>query len=307
MGGLGHRFGMSPTCDSARLDLSCCFSTFTHVRVWFLLVAVMLNFAAFAATAARWRLLFGARPTPSLWRFVEALFVAQLLNSVLPARSGAVGRAHFISRGQGFGTSYALGTVFAEKLIEGILLIPIIVLLLPSSPILADMPKALGASLLGIVFVAFVLVAVRARRDTILSLFRAVFGRMPLVRRLDLVDILTSAANGMATLGQAGRNPKIWILSGAIWLITAVMYFSTMAALGVDVPFSAAWVLLFVLQIGARVPALPAGIGVFHYLAILVLSSFAVDPTLALSVGIVLHTLVFILPSILGALVLWKR
>jgi uncharacterized membrane protein YbhN (UPF0104 family) len=74
--------------------------------------------------------------------------------------------------------------------------------------------------------------------------------------------------------------------------------------MGLDVPWTAAWFLLVVLQLGTRVPSLPANIGVFHYLVILALGLYTVNGTQALGYALVLHLLVFILPALLGVLCL---
>jgi uncharacterized membrane protein YbhN (UPF0104 family) len=65
-------------------------------------------------------------------------------------------------------------------------------------------------------------------------------------------------------------------------------------------------VLLTTLQIGNKVPAVPANLGVFHYIVVLTLGLFGVDRTIALSYAFVLHSVVFLAPAVVGGLCLWK-
>lgn len=48
-------------------------------------------------------------------------------------------------------------------------------------------------------------------------------------------------------------------------------------------------------------PALPANLGVFHYLVILALGVYRIPESAALAYAILLHLVVFILPAFLGA------
>jgi hypothetical protein len=73
----------------------------------------------------------------------------------------------------------------------------------------------------------------------------------------------------------------------------------------ITVPFVAVWMLNVVLQVGVRVPALPASIGVFHYAAVLVLTSFGVSESAALGYAVVLHGLIFLVPSLMAVGYLW--
>lgn len=87
--------------------------------------------------------------------------------------------------------------------------------------------------------------------------------------------------------------------SGLIWGTAIFTNICLLAAFGVPISWVSATVLLVVLQIGITVVALPATIGIFEYLCVLILGWFAVPEPIAFSIGVVLHFLVLI-PSVAG-------
>jgi uncharacterized membrane protein YbhN (UPF0104 family) len=90
------------------------------------------------------------------------------------------------------------------------------------------------------------------------------------------------------------------------WATIALSYYLALRSFGIQVPLLATLLLLIVLQVGARVPALPSSLGVFHYLVVLTLSPFLVDKDLAVSYALVLHAMIFLIPSLLGVFCLWR-
>jgi uncharacterized membrane protein YbhN (UPF0104 family) len=99
------------------------------------------------------------------------------------------------------------------------------------------------------------------------------------------------------------RETKTWLLTvfwtWVIWLTAVLNNYAGMRALQVHLPFSVAAVLLIGLQVGIVAAASPGAIGVFEYICILTLTYWGVERTLALSVGLLLHGLVY-LPLLVG-------
>jgi uncharacterized membrane protein YbhN (UPF0104 family) len=98
---------------------------------------------------------------------------------------------------------------------------------------------------------------------------------------------------------------KLALLSVAIWGTAVWTNLLTFQALGLQLPWTAAAVLLVVLQAGISVPSVPGRIGLFQYLCILSLGLFGVSQSQSLSYGILLQAIVFILPTLLSGAALW--
>jgi uncharacterized membrane protein YbhN (UPF0104 family) len=107
---------------------------------------------------------------------------------------------------------------------------------------------------------------------------------------LDGLDVLRSYQAVWRLLG----------LSLVYWVAVMAVIGLVMQAIGLSLPFVSLLLLLFVLQIGVRLPSSPGSIGVFEYLGVVTLSVFGVDKTAALGAMLVLHVVFFLPPSLLG-------
>lgn len=91
--------------------------------------------------------------------------------------------------------------------------------------------------------------------------------------------------------------------SVVVWGSALLTNLAILQALGIESTFLCALFLLVVLQLGISLSTVPGTVGVFEYLCVVSLALFGVEESLALSFGLVLHTLV-LLPSVLGLLCL---
>ena len=136
-----------------------------------------------------------------------------------------------------------------------------------------------------------------------------------LIRRINLFQrgwaktLLTSLGQGLEGLAAANRREArlsllllTLVVAGINWLIAQ----TTLWALGIHVSWVAAPLVLGVLQWGTDVPSAPGNIGVFHYLCLLALGIFGVEPSLAFTYGVILHLLIIVLPTLIGLGCLWS-
>ena len=100
------------------------------------------------------------------------------------------------------------------------------------------------------------------------------------------------------------RRPLIELIlwSVGIWTSGAVVYYWTMQAFGITLPFQAAVFVLCVAALGVMVPSSPGYVGVFHYAVVLALTVFGVAKDQALSYALVLHGVNYITLVALGFL-----
>lgn len=269
-------------------------------------IALVVNLLAFGATAMRWQLLFYPHKAPRFSQFFSSLMVAQLANTTLPAHLGIVVRAYWIGRVGETSKTFALGTIVLEKVVEVITLLPLLVLL----PLLLPFPSGIlqAGWILGVALVALGLVMVLLNRhkegfSRFLAASLSLFSSPGPMR---LPEHLTSVIEGFGALRAKELWAPIWGWSAGIWATIALSYYLALRAFHIQAPLLAILLLLIVLQVGTRVPALPSGVGVFHYLVVLTLSSFLVEKHLAVSYALVLHGMIFFVPSLLGVFCLWR-
>ena len=280
------------------VDLGDVAQTLAQIDWPLLALAVGLEFLAWWVTAIRWRRIFAPRPTPEVSRFFWALTVTQLANTILPGKVGILARILLI--GESMGQTASLCSVVLEKALEALTLLVAFLLVVPFLGATEWLwPEVLTSAVLFAASLAVIALVV-GQRQTILRWgqrwrwSRALVG--PLVAALDTLEV-TRRPLALAELGA-------W--SALIWVLTVLQNHALLLAMDITVPFVGVWMLTVALQVGVRVPALPASIGVFHYAAVLVLTLFGVSESAALSYAVVLHGLIFLLPSLLAVGYLWR-
>jgi len=274
-----------------------------------MLLVVSAFVAAMAATGAsvfRWRILLQPYPT-RVAKLFSAFMIAHLLNTVLPAKLGTVARAYLAGEMEKIGKAFVLGSIAVEKVLDNVIIVLLGVLLFP----FVALPEWLwqsGVSTAILFLAMFTLTILAGRnREVLVRWTESLYSNLRVHPPVDLVRHLGLALDSFAALSQPDICWPLWGWSLLIWGSGILANQLVMMAMGIRAPWVAAVFLLVVLQIGTKLPSSPGSVGVFHYLAVLALSVFSVDKSLALSYGLVLHAVVVLLPSVFGAFFLWRE
>ncbi|HEX7587138.1 MAG TPA: lysylphosphatidylglycerol synthase domain-containing protein, partial [Anaerolineae bacterium] len=77
---------------------------------------------------------------------------------------------------------------------------------------------------------------------------------------------------------------------------------------GVPLPASAAFLVMTVTSLVVVIPSSPGYVGIFHYAAVLTLTTvFGVDKSNALSYAVVIHAVSYIWLMVVGVFSIWKE
>jgi hypothetical protein len=266
---------------------------------WFAL-AFALQVAASLVAVRRWQALLNPYPT-HFRALAQIYFAAHLLNTVLPAKLGAVARVLLAAEQEHLNVGASLGSVAIEKVLDTLLMLALLLLLIPFAPLPDWVRDSVGASALFVLVGVAVLASVGRFREPLLNWLARAESKLcgHASRRV------SGFARGMlASLVNLTRRREALTVLGwtaLLWTLGVAVNYVLFRALNISLSWSAAIFLLVVLQIGTRVPALPANLGVFHYLVIVALGVYGVDESAALAYAILLHLVVFILTALIGA------
>jgi uncharacterized protein (TIRG00374 family) len=260
------------------------------------IVTVLLTIVA---RVARWRAFL--YPQAVRWtNLLSAMLVGQLLNYFAPARAGDLVRAYILGDTEGESKVWTLTTVALEKLWDVWMLLGIVGLLSFSTalPTWLTAPARVMA-LLSILLLGVIWLIVTHRAKTVAGM--AWLGRyFPPHLSVRLHRGVERVLDGLEGLRRRRAWMGVTVWSAATWGLGALTNYTVFRALHLSLPFSAALVLLVVLQLGVAVPSLPGRVGVFEGLCIVVLALFGIDRDAAFAAGLVLHVMVFVPPILLG-------
>jgi glycosyltransferase 2 family protein len=287
-----------------QVELAQVYSAFARANYWAVGAAMGIQLLTMLVIAGRWRQLFII--PPKVLNLLRTLLIAQLVNVILPIRLGVLVRAYLVGKEACMSKTLVLGTIVSEKVFDSLAFVLLFVTVLPF--VAPDWFNLSALPTSSVIFLALlpVMILITWRRRQLIQLVRALLKYMPGEQRFSLVKRFETILDGLGPLQEGRRILSLWGSTLLIMFLGALVNVAVMRAFGIDVPWVAAFFLLAVLQMGSRIPVPLGGMGVFQYLCVKALSFFGVDANLALSYGFMLHFVVFVPGSLLGALGLYQ-
>ena len=279
----------------------------------FVLLALVSVAANNLAKTFRWKVLLGdPGKRVSLWMTFQAILVGQTINTIYPARVGDLSRVYIVGD-RGAGRMFTLGTILLEKLLDTLFYALLVLLMLLSLPLPGwvsgwankSVVVLIGASL-GAVIILFVIANHPALFIKIYKVSMEFIAK--LVPSFDLAKPMNWFQSGITSLEilKSGRGLfyiTVWLVIS--WTTALLNNQFALLALGIHLPLTASLLTLVVLQAGISLPSIPGRIGVFEYICVLTLAVFGISQSSAFTYGVLLHSIVFIPPTLLGLLFLF--
>jgi uncharacterized membrane protein YbhN (UPF0104 family) len=279
------------------VDWAVTWQVLAAARLPLLLAAILVQCTSYLLSAARWQALFPEPAAVPVFRLVQVLLVAQLVNTALPFRLGPLARASLVGTRDDQGIALTLTTVAGEKLLETLTLAAGLVLTMIVLPLPPWVQQAgLTVALLSAGALVIVLALSHSRQRLEGWLVR--LGGRVAGTSMILLEVMGAWLKPV-------RAGQLILWTAALWLLGTGVNLLVLLALGLPGRADIALVLLVLLQLGARVPGAPANLGLFESLCVAGLAWFGVAAGPALSYGLALHAVV-LLPGLLGgAWALW--
>lgn len=274
------------------------------LNYWFVLGGVLSVVATVAVTTARWRMLLAPANPVVGWRSVfESVVVGQMLNIMLPIRAGDFVRAYALSRFEGIAMGGVVATIAVEKLADLLAQGAAMAVLILRFTFPAALAGSARASIILSGLALGVAVVTTRYSDWILD-WAAGLPLLPKSYRAGFGRHAGSAKRALAVLRDPKAMATVWVMTGLTVGLAASTNYLLFKAFGLDLSLSAALILLIVLQFGNAPVSTPGNLGVYHYLAVLVLSAFSVDRQVAVAYAVVLYTVALGPKILLGAVII---
>jgi uncharacterized protein (TIRG00374 family) len=259
----------------------------------------------FLVKALRWKVLVGPPgQNISLIIYLMVLLAGQMLNNLFPARIGDLARAYELG-GRGPGRIYVLGTIVLEKTLDSIAyltLFGILILLIP-------IPDWIGGSIIVFVLITFTMIAgillllYFPKPFTLLQ--KNILKRLPARWQMWLTPRISRGLESLEIIRRRDDLIRLIFWTVIIWITAVVTNYFVLLSLDIHLPAAAPMLILFGLQAGVSLSAIPATIGLFEYICVLALAVFGIDQATALSFGLLLHAIVLFANISVGTLSFW--
>jgi uncharacterized protein (TIRG00374 family) len=239
----------------------------------------LLMIAVLVVRAARWRhLLRPLDPDVSLRRVLAASWLGFTAILLLPLRAGEFVRPWLARDGKRISMSAALGTIGAERVIDGLFVTGLLAATLTVVPRLSPLPDHIGqlhVSVAAIPAAAYVALAVFVAAFGAMALFyfARAFARRLVFRTVGLVseklaerlaNIVEGVADGLHFLVGPRYALPFLAETTIYWMLNATSMWVLGIACGMPMTFGHACATMGVLAVGILVPAGPGLFGAFQ-------------------------------------------
>lgn len=270
---------------------------------WTMLGALGLVFFNVAVMSLRWHyLLEGAGYRIPLRKLFSTVAVGRGANNVLPARGGDLIRIESMREVAQVPAFVSAGTLFAERLLDGVvlsiwILLGALVIGEGGIMLLTGIALSSGAAL-GVVLVAL---AARSPEGAERFAWRAT-RRLPARWHTRAARAAAHFVEGLGAFRGRRRLAFIFATSFLMWIADVAMFVIVGRAFGLDLSLGAYFLLEGIGNLALAVPTTAAGLGSFDYLTYLAARGIEVDAHAATAYVLTMHALLVLPVTILGAL-----
>ena len=239
----------------------------------------------------------------------SAVILGYVASWVVPGRVGEVVRPALLSARERLPLGPALGTVVADRLMDGAAIVILFAVGAFLTPLAGDAAayaveiRTGALALLGILTVGLaVLLLVNIYQGELTERVRGRHGPIAWSIRS-----LLSVARGTESLRHPILLPKILLQSVAMWFVIELGTWIGIRGAGIDIGLGAVMLMMPMLAFGVALPT-PGGVGGYHAMMKAgLVYLFAVPEAAAVNAGIVVHLVVVVPILLLGVVLLWTE
>jgi glycosyltransferase 2 family protein len=274
-----------------------------HYR--YLALALLLDGVIFVLKALKWQCVFQSVKRLPVSAFFSAIAVGSLSMSVLPFRLDELVRTFYFARKHGVPQATVLGTLVAERVVDTTALVVALALVLVSVGA-DDRLTGAGVLLLIVAIAGAYSVVLLARNGTLTRIVsRLLPARFP--ARARALDLCASLVQGLSAFPRGGRIFGLAALVAAEWAVTVAYMRLVLSAFDLRLPLAGDLALVTAGYLSFAIPAAPGSLGVFEFLVKGSLAhGFSLEPDVAMSGALVLHFMLVVPISLVGAAILLR-
>lgn len=289
-----------------KLDWEAFLSALRNANYGFIPLIFIWGSASNWIRALRWRTLLATEKDIRAKNVFWANMAGYLGNNILPARAGELIRAAYVSKENNISASFSLATGLVERFIDLIALVILGSISLTVSGILSktlqDALKAMsGIAIIG----AITLLIVPYFGDSI----RRMVDTLPIkhvAAREKVAGFLNQFLRGIEALHHPKQTLQFLLFTCLIWLMDGIGTIILARALQLDFSLAVSFLLLAGLGLSSAIPSTPGYVGVYQFVAVVVLQPFGIANAKALAFIIFFQIISLISIAIWGGLAIWR-
>ena len=266
----------------------------------YLVPAVICAFAFYMFRAFRWKLIISQQKMIRLTRAVFLYSAGQVLNSVMPALTGQVGRIFLFSRKEGLRKTFVFSTILLEILFDAISLI-LFLIVTSVSFVFPEKYRSVGIIIAAVTVLVIILLYLFLHYQRSMEAFgqRHFRDRWPGFY-ITVKKFIRSFTKGIEMLRSSQHLFASLAYSLLQWLAHILTIYLLMRSFGFGLSFATAIAIMIINQLAVMIPITPGNAGTFEVVVSTSLAAFSVSRSDAVLFAIALHILDLLPVFIMG-------
>lgn len=290
------------------VQLSKMIATFNLFNVKYPLLLVPFFLLIMTLRAKRWQILL-PKNNADFSGIYDIYMTSNLLNIFLPARAGDVFRGCYFGNKYNLSKLQALGTVGAERILDGLTVVLILAIgILSYHNVKFVVELAITAAALFIFSFLFIIWIYKTNKiDTICEVIKKSSEKLPQKLSTPIITLtdklnpwLNSFIAGFETFADGKMLFKASVFSILSWAGDCIFTYLLILSFGLNVDFSISLFIVSFLALSTIIPSSSIYVGLYQYAFILAMSLYGIDNSQAFSIAL-LHQGIMLLGYIIVA------
>ena len=270
-----------------------------------LVLSILFQLFSLAIAGFRWKTVINLSEVS--WVSASAsMMVGLMVNNILPGRMGEFVRPILLGEEIKRSKAFLFATVVIDRISD---LVVLLILGLLSFGMFPFIPWARQMSIIGGLLLVFVLLVIGVfSYSNIGSKIERVVNQLGVSRFYErAAHSLQKFRLGFRSIQSVQQGAAVFGLSWLVWAAWFLGLYYALRAFDLVLPVWGMILLLSTLNLGGLVPSSPGYAGTYQFLAILVLSNFAIKKEEALSFILVFHALWYVPQTLIGLSIVVKK
>lgn len=265
---------------------------FFRVNLYYLIPALTTEFVMIVFRALRWRTIVEKTKRIGVFRVIPLYSAGQVLNIILPALTGQVGRLLLFSKKESLSKSYVFSTIVIEILFDAISLLIFVFLLSMVSFVLPPEYRTISYAIGIVTFALFTILYLILHFKEGIGRFgrRLMRGRWPGLY-ITLKKFSYSFTKGIDLLQSGHYFLRTLFLSLLAWFSHVIVIYCLFKSFGFNLPIASAIVVMVINTLALLVPITPGNAGTFELAVAAALMAFKIIKPDAVLFALALHIL----------------
>jgi uncharacterized protein (TIRG00374 family) len=291
-----------------QVSLGAVVSAFRTAHVMPLVLALIAVSVGFGVRIVRWWwMLRTLEPSLPLRACVRPFLVSIAINNTVPLRVGDVVRAVGFRSTLRSSAMAVAGTLLVERLLDVVVLLALLFVgLFALGHSVVPRPFLIAGSVVGVLagagLLSLILLPTLIRRTATWFIMRVPFLSAP--ARSHILRLADQFFDALLVVRPAGRALSLLGATVLAWGLEGSAYAGVAWSLQVDGSPFAPWFALATGTLATMIPSSPGYVGTFDYFAVQGLTAFGADHVVALTFALLVHLLLWLPVTVVGALFL---